>query len=140
MDYEGIDDLCEQIVDMYHENDDYITVVGFYDDIIAIMNELARYDELFLYDINIESPILSEYEDEYTLTIADGGYVYVQKAVDDDGVYYDLEGMVIAFDGVSDEILSQMDFDCESYDNEKSYYDVPLFSIFSEIINFKYGE
>ena len=99
--YDCPETLIENIVEDYYaykyenEEDSFgVKIVGHYEIIIELLNELIGRTEFRLYDININSPEANGYKDEYIIAIDDEGNIWCQTAKYDDNYIY-VEGNIV---------------------------------------------
>lgn len=87
--YRDIEGLVENIFEAWNCVDDQeVCIVGFYEDICDVLNELVMYDEFYMVNIELHDPLMEGYEKEFVIEIGTDGDVWVEKASHDDGKSY----------------------------------------------------
>lgn len=98
----NIEDFCNNIVSVWAETPSDVNIVGYYDIIIDILNELLLYDSFDLYQCVLMHPDLDEYEGEYILTIDEDGDIWVEPAmVDNEYKLVNEDGITFVFEDVN---------------------------------------
>ena len=129
-----INDFSE-IAELMHEKVcegcEEATFIGFYDDAVDVLKELAQMDEPYIYQVAIEPEDWDGYDKEYLVTLGDDFSIWCEKAFRQQTNNYikGLCGCVIIADDCHKECLEDVDTDCiyvASYDLSNEEYDQEL--------------
>lgn len=107
--FEYIEDFADYIVERVKFDEElFVSVVGKFEEIKNIIKEMFWISEVDFESINIESPIMNNYEDEYVLDCwCDDGVVQIGcESAKRDGEYLNLAGdETYLLDNVSSKII-----------------------------------
>ena len=93
--FEYVEDFADYIVEKFESEEElFLTVVGKFEEIKNIIKEMFCVAEVDFESLNIESPIMDGYEDEYVLDCwCDDGIIQIGcEPAKRDGEYLNLEG------------------------------------------------
>lgn len=116
--YKDVESFCAEIIETYNESENGIAVVGYYDEIAEVLNELAQYENLYLYDI-----CLIPDGGTYILTVDNDGDISVDVACCDcKGFQVEPNWTTFVFEDINskfwinnpDADLVEVDFDVDS--------------------------
>ena len=109
LNFEYIEDFADYIVERIELDEKlFVSVVGKFEEIKNIIKEMFCISEVDFESINIESPIMNNYEDEYVLDCwCDDGVVQIGcEPIKKDGKYLNLSGdETYLLDNVSSKII-----------------------------------
>lgn len=105
-----VDDLYEIADFMYEKATDgcMTSFVGLYDDIVWVIKALLEFEDVCIFDIEINSYEMSGYDKEYLVTLTDEMNVWCEKTYEVDSgeyIYYETGCLLIA-DDCNKEVLS----------------------------------
>ena len=110
--YDCPETLVENIVEDYYaykyENEEDffgVSIVGHYEIIIELLNELIGRTEFRLYNIEIDLPEINGYEDEYIISIDSTGNIWCQTAKYGDNYIYAEDDIVYVHNDVNSKFV-----------------------------------
>ena len=112
--FEYIEEFVYYIVDeVENDEDKFVTVIGKFDEAKEILKELMTYDDVNFESLQIESPIMDNYFDEFVLSLwMNDGVLEIgcEKLKNEDGEYTNPCGdVVFLFDDCSSKIIPLCD-------------------------------
>ena len=133
--YDSPKTLIENIVEDYYaykyENEEDffgVNIVGHYKIIIELLNELIKRTKFRLYNIEIDLPEVSGYEDEYVISIDFAGDIWCQTAKYGDNYIYTEDDIVYVHNDVNSKFVIKnkganmvaFTYDADDFTNDNS--------------------
>lgn len=114
LNFEYIEDFVDYIVnEIENDEDKFVTVIAKFDEAKEILKELMIYDDVNFESLQIESPIMDNYFDEFVLSLwMNEGVLEIgcEKLKNEDGEYTNPCGdVVFLFDDCSSKIIHLCD-------------------------------
>ena len=114
IDFEYIEEFVDYVVnEVENDEDKFVTVIAKFDEAKEILKELMTYDDVNFESLQIESPIMDNYFDEFVLSlwINDGVLeIGCEKLKNEDGEYTNSCGdVVFLFDDCSSKLIPLCD-------------------------------
>lgn len=112
--FEYIEELVDYVVnEVENDEDKFVTVIAKFDEAKEILKELMTYDDVNFESLQIESPIMDNYFDEFVLSLwMNDGVLEIgcEKLKNEDGEYINPCGdVVFLFDDCSSKIIPLCD-------------------------------
>ena len=112
--FEYIEDFVDYVVnEVENDEDKFVTVIAKFDEAKEILKELMTYDDVNFESLQIESPIMDNYFDEFVLSLwMNDGVLEIgcEKLKNEDGEYTNPCGdVVFLFDYCSSKIIPLCD-------------------------------
>ena len=112
--FEYIEELVDYIIDeVENDEDTFVTVIAKFDEAKEILKEIMTYDDVNFESLQIESPIMDNYFDEFVLSLwMNDGVLEIgcEKLKNEDGEYINPCGdVVFLFDDCSSKIIPLCD-------------------------------
>ncbi len=110
--FKDIEDLCRKVVWLSKVmRGQSVTVLGAFEELYPIVNYILKNTDYELFDVDFRSGEFDGYNLEYAMTLDDGGYMWIGKAigVKEDGTKSPVcfGGLVFAYTDVDKELVKE---------------------------------